>query len=40
PAKHIARELQLSPHTVNDNLKSIYRKAHVSGREELIGQLT
>jgi DNA-binding CsgD family transcriptional regulator len=38
PAKHIARELQLSPHTVNDHLKSIYRKTRVSGREELMGR--
>ncbi len=40
PAKHIARELRLSPHTVNGYAKSIYRKTGASGREELLGQLT
>ncbi|MEU1629518.1 helix-turn-helix transcriptional regulator [Streptomyces sp. NPDC020096] len=36
PTKHIARRLGLSPHTVNDHLKAIYRKTGVTGREGLI----
>ncbi len=36
PVKQIARRLGLSPHTVNDHFKAIYRKTGVSGREELI----
>jgi DNA-binding CsgD family transcriptional regulator len=40
PAKHMPRQLQLSVFTVNDHLRAIYRKAHVSGREELLGRLT
>ncbi|AHI02142.1 hypothetical protein KALB_8785 [Kutzneria albida DSM 43870] len=39
PAKHIARRLELSPHTVNDHLKAIYRKTGVSSREELMSGL-
>jgi len=39
-AKHIARELRISSDTVNAHLKSMYRKAGVSGREELMGRLT
>jgi DNA-binding CsgD family transcriptional regulator len=38
--KHIARDLGLSPFTVNDHLKAIYRKCKVAGREELLGRLT
>ncbi len=38
-AKHIARRLDLSPHTVNDHFKAIYRKIGVTSREELIAHL-
>lgn len=37
--KQIARRLRMSPHTVNDHFKSIYRKLGVSAREELIARL-
>jgi DNA-binding CsgD family transcriptional regulator len=37
--KQIARELGISPYTVNDHLKSIYHKCGTAGREELLGQL-
>ncbi|MBT2207338.1 MULTISPECIES: helix-turn-helix transcriptional regulator [Actinomadura] len=37
-SKQIARHLRLSPHTVNDHLKSIYRKTGVSTREELLAR--
>jgi DNA-binding CsgD family transcriptional regulator len=37
--KQIAHELGLSPYTVNDHLKAIYRKCRTAGREELIGLL-
>jgi DNA-binding CsgD family transcriptional regulator len=37
--KQIARRLELSLQTVNDHLKSIYRKAGVHGREELLSLL-
>jgi DNA-binding CsgD family transcriptional regulator len=37
--KHIARDLGLSPFTVNDHLKAIYRKCGTAGREELLGRL-
>jgi DNA-binding CsgD family transcriptional regulator len=40
PAKQMARQLQLSVLTVNDHLDGIYRKAVVSGREELLAHLT
>lgn len=40
PAKLIARCLDLSPHTVNDHFKAIYRKAGVSSRDELIASLS
>ncbi|WP_211304472.1 helix-turn-helix transcriptional regulator [Umezawaea tangerina] len=39
PGKQIARRLHLSPHTVNDHFKSIYRKTHVHSREELLAGL-
>jgi DNA-binding CsgD family transcriptional regulator len=39
PAKQIARRLSLSPHTVNDHFKAIYRKTGVTCREELIAGL-
>lgn len=38
-AKHIARRLGLSVLTVNDHLRSIYRKADVCGRDELLSLL-
>ncbi|MEU7577307.1 LuxR C-terminal-related transcriptional regulator [Streptomyces sp. NPDC041068] len=37
--KQIARRLDLSPHTVNDHFKAVYRKTGVSSREELIACL-
>ncbi|MGZ4591919.1 MAG: LuxR C-terminal-related transcriptional regulator [Actinomycetes bacterium] len=40
PGKHIARELAISPLTVNGHLRSLYRKCGVTGREELVGRLT
>ena len=40
PAKHICRQLQLSVLTVNGHLGAIYRKAGVSGREELLARLS
>jgi DNA-binding CsgD family transcriptional regulator len=39
-AKQIARRLDLSPHTVNDHFKAIYRKTGVSSREELLASLS
>ena len=39
PTKQIARRLRLSPHTVNDHLKAIFRKVGVSGRQELLAAL-
>lgn len=38
--KQIARRLELSTHTVNDHLKSVFRKTGASGRDELIAALT
>ncbi len=40
PAKQIARRLDLSVHTVNDHLKSIYRKISITSREEIMAVLT
>ncbi len=37
--KQIARELRLSPYTVNDHAKAIYRKCGVTGRDDLFGRL-
>jgi DNA-binding CsgD family transcriptional regulator len=39
-SKQISRSLDLSPHTTNDHLKSIYRKIRLSGRSELIATLS
>jgi DNA-binding CsgD family transcriptional regulator len=39
-AKQMARQLSLSVLTVNDHLKSIYRKAEVRGRDELVSLLS
>ena len=39
-AKQMARQLSLSVMTVNGHLKSIYRKAHVRGRDELLSLLS
>ncbi|WP_030567580.1 helix-turn-helix transcriptional regulator [Streptomyces aureocirculatus] len=39
PGKQIARRLDVSPHTVNDHLKALYRKFGVSAREELLAAL-
>ncbi len=39
-AKHMGRRLELSVLTINDHLRSAYRKAAVSGREELLARLT
>ncbi|WP_374455515.1 LuxR C-terminal-related transcriptional regulator [Nocardioides sp.] len=38
-SRSIARELDISPWTVNDHLSSIYRKCGVRGRDELLGGL-
>lgn len=37
--KQIARTLDLSPHTVNDHFKAVYRKTGVTCREELVACL-
>ncbi|WP_409179278.1 helix-turn-helix transcriptional regulator [Amycolatopsis sp. VS8301801F10] len=39
-AKHIARRLDRSVHTVNEHLKAIFRKTAASGREELVAAIT
>jgi DNA-binding CsgD family transcriptional regulator len=39
PARHLSRRLSLSELTVNGHLGSIYRKAGVSGRDELLARL-
>ncbi|MFI1255485.1 helix-turn-helix transcriptional regulator [Streptomyces netropsis] len=38
--KQIARRLDVSPHTVNDHFKAVYRKTGMSCREELIAALS
>lgn len=38
--KQIARSLNISLHTVNDHLRSVYRKTGVNSREELIASLS
>ncbi len=39
-AKHMGRRLELSVLTINDNFRSAYRKAGVSGREEFLSRHT
>ena len=39
PAKQIANRLGLSPHTVHDHFKAIYRKTGVAGKDELLAGL-
>jgi DNA-binding NarL/FixJ family response regulator len=38
--KQIARRLAISLFTVNEHLRSLYRKCGVTGREDLLGRLT
>jgi DNA-binding CsgD family transcriptional regulator len=38
--KQMARELGVSPLTVNDHLRSVYRKCGARGHDELLGRLT
>jgi DNA-binding CsgD family transcriptional regulator len=38
--KQLARRLDMSLHTVNDHLKSMFRKTGVNGRSELLAALT
>ncbi|MFI7639080.1 LuxR C-terminal-related transcriptional regulator [Nonomuraea sp. NPDC049400] len=37
--KQIARDLDLSLYTVNDHLKSVYRKTRAQSRDELIAAI-
>jgi DNA-binding CsgD family transcriptional regulator len=39
PTKHVARELGLSPLTVDGHLRTVYRKCAVTGRDELLASL-
>ena len=34
--KQLAAELKLSPHTVHDHVKALYRRLHVGSRGELL----
>jgi DNA-binding CsgD family transcriptional regulator len=40
PSRQVARRLALSELTVNDHLRAVYRKAAVSGRQELLARLS
>jgi DNA-binding CsgD family transcriptional regulator len=40
PARHVARRLGLSELTIHDHLRAAYRKAGVSGRQELLARLS
>jgi DNA-binding CsgD family transcriptional regulator len=37
--KRIAAQMEISANTVNDHLTSIYRKAGVRGKDELVAHL-
>ena len=37
--KQVARRLQLSPHTVEDHLKTLYRKTGTNSQQELLAAL-
>ena len=39
PVKQIARRLGLSPHTIEDYLKTLYRKTGTNSHQELIATL-
>lgn len=39
-ARQVARRLAVSEHTVHDHLRAVYRKAGVSGRQELLARLS
>jgi DNA-binding CsgD family transcriptional regulator len=39
PIKQIARRLELSPHTVEDHLKTLYRKTGTNSQQELLAAL-
>jgi len=40
PVKQIAATLNISPHTVRNHLKSIFRKLNVGSQVELVAKLT
>ncbi|MGY0235983.1 helix-turn-helix transcriptional regulator [Longispora urticae] len=40
PVRQIARRLDLSPYTVNDHFRALYRKMAVTSREELVTALS
>ena len=39
PIKQIARRLNVSPHTVEDHLKILYRKTETNSQQELLAAL-